>query len=258
LPYVYDIGSFKGSNGNTILKPDLTVVAHNVAYQMTTEKKILGATYGWALIIPIVNTRVVANVLNTTAQEGGVSDIYFAPVVLGWEKGKATYLLNYGFYAPVGDFDPTKALNPGLGFWEHQIQAGAGYSFDARKLWNASALTTWEINQSKSGLDLKPGPMFNLEYSLGHRFDQYKINLGAAGAIYKKLSADTGSDVSPLAAGVLDRAFGIGPEIKYTNPMKHLGLDFRYEYQFGDESKTQGNVFAVGITWLKIFPPSHK
>ncbi|MEG9437788.1 transporter [Edaphobacter sp. HDX4] len=257
LPYVNAINSFKGPSGQTLLNADLNVVAHNVAYQVTTHKKILGAEYGIAVIIPVVNTRVAFDALNTNVQEAGVSDLYFAPVVLGWEKGKANFLVNYGFYAPTGDYDPAKSLNKGLGFWEHQIQAGMSYSFDKKKLWNASVLSTWEINQSKTGQDLKAGPMMNVEYSLGHRFDQYKINLGAAGYVYHKLSEDSGSDASILGSRTLDRSFGIGPEFKYTNPMKHFGLSFRYERQFAVQSKTQGDVYAIGLTWLNIFPPSH-
>jgi hypothetical protein len=257
LPYIYKIDSLRGPNGNSLIQPDLTITAHNIAYQVTTKKKILGADYGLSVIIPIVNTRLTADLFNATQQQAGVSDIYFSPITLSWAEKKATYTVNYGFYAPVGQFDPTLVSNPGLGFWEHQIQAGAGYSFDKLKLWNASLLSTWEINQSKSGLDLKPGPMVTLEYSLGHRFDKYKINLGAAGYIYHKLSADSGSDISPLVAGALDRSFGIGPEFKYANPVKHFAFDFRYERQFAVQSKTQGDVFAIGISWLNFFPPSH-
>jgi hypothetical protein len=258
LPYVYDIDSLRGPRGNTVLQPDLTVVAHNFVYQMTTDKKILGATYGWSFIVPVVNNRLTADILNTTFAQGGLSDLYFAPIVLGWAKGKANYLLDYGFYAPTGDFNASSAVNPGLGYWEHQIQAGVSYSIDARKLWNTSLLSTWEINQSKSGVDLKAGPMVTLEYSFGHRFDKYKMNLGAAGYIYHKLSADSGSDVSPLTAGVLDRSFGIGPEFKYAEPKWHMGFDFHYEHQFGVEAKTQGDAFVVGISWLNFFPPPHK
>jgi hypothetical protein len=255
LPYVYKIDSLRGANGNTLLQPDLNLVANNAVYQVTTEKKILGASYGLSFIVPVVNTRLTANVFNVTLQQAGISDIYFSPLVLGWQKGKANYLLNYGFYAPTGDFNPSSFVNQGLGFWEHQIQAGASYSFDKRKLWNTSLLSTWEINHSKTGLDLKPGPMMNLEYSLGHRFDHYKMNLGAAGYVYQKLSADSGSDVSPVLAGSLDRSFGIGPEFKYAEPKWHMGFDFRYIRQFGVQAKTQGDVFVIGITWLNFFPP---
>jgi len=63
----------------------------------------------------------------------------------------------------------------GLGFWEHQIPAGATYSFGRPKLWNTFFLTTWEISHSKNGLDVKPGPMLTGEYSFGCRFDKYRI-----------------------------------------------------------------------------------
>ena len=67
---------------------------------------------------------------------------------------------------------------------------------------------------------------------------EYKFNLGAAGYVYEKLSPDSGSGTSPLVADNIDRSYGIGPEFKYTDPVKHLGLDFRYERQFGVEAKT--------------------
>jgi len=258
LPYVYRVNALKGPEGNTFLKPDINVVAHNNVFVVTTEHKILGAQYGLEVIIPVVNTRFDANLFDISSQTAGVSDVFFAPVVLGWEKGKFNYLLNYGFYAPVGDFDPSSSQNPGLGFWEHQIQAGTTYAIDKRKLWNTSLLTTWEINQSKTGLDLKPGPMFNGEYSFGRRFDKYKMNAGVAGYTYHKLSPDSGTGVNPLVAGNLDRSFGIGPEWKYTNLNWHLGFDVRYEAQFGVESKTSGNVFVFSLTYLSLTPPPHK
>ena len=224
----------------------------------TLEKELLGSHYGWMVIVPVVSTRFVANEFDVTAQEAGLSDFYLSPIVLGWEKGRANFTANYGFYAPTGSFDPALALNPGLGFWEQQIQAGATYSFDKKKLWNASGLTTWEINGSKYGLDLKPGPMFTGEYSFGRRFFKYPMNGGVVGYTYHKLSPDSGSDVNPIVAGVLDRQSGIGAEWKYTNIKWRLGFDFRYENQFAVEAKTSGPVFVMSITYLRLFPPAHK
>jgi hypothetical protein len=115
------------------------------AYSVTTQKKILGADYGLSVIFPIVNTRFTANLFNASAASAGVSDIYFAPIVLGWEKGNLNYTVNYGFYAPSGSFDPSSALNPGLGYWEHQIQAGATYSIGKPKLWNTFFLISGQV-----------------------------------------------------------------------------------------------------------------
>jgi hypothetical protein len=255
FPFVEDVDALKGPKGATIAKPDIAVVANMVAYAVTTQKKILGAEYGLSVIFPVVNTRFTANVFNASEASAGISDIYFAPLVLGWEKGNTNYVVNYGFYAPTGQFDPSSSLNPGLGYWEQQIQAGATYSIGKPKLWNTSLLTTWEINLTNNSVDIKPGPMFTGEYSFGRRFDKYQMNAGIAGYGYKKLSPDSGSHVNPLVAGITDRSFGIGPEWKYTNIKWRLGFDFRFEQQFGVEAKTSGKIFAISITYLDLLPP---
>lgn len=97
--------------------------------------------------------------------------------------------------------------------------------------------------------------MFTAEYSFGRRFFKYQMNAGIVGAAYQKLKADSGSGVGPLAAGVLDRAFSTGGEVKYTNLKWHLAFDFRFEQQYGVEGRTSGPLFVTTITYLKLFPP---
>jgi hypothetical protein len=251
------VQSIKGPNGNTALKPDINVGGAIAAYSVVTPKKILGGDYGLAFMVPVLNTRFNSNIFNVSDESAGVSDILFEPISLGWEKGKANYTVNYSFYAPSGDFDPNKALNPGLGFWEHQIQAGLTYNFDKKKLWNASGLTTWEINHSKLGTDLKTGPVFTGEYSFGRRFFKYQMNAGVVGYASQKLSPDSGS-ISPLIRGDLDRAFAAGGEWKYTDIKHHLGYDVRYEQQFGVQLRTSGPVLVFSITFLDLLPPPAK
>lgn len=255
LTWVNTAVSFQGPQGETIADLGLNIGIHNVVFQMTTRKKFLGARYGFSVAGSVANSRVIS-ATPSAALKAGFSDLFISPVVLGWEKGKANVLVDYGFYAPTGPFDPTKSLNPGLGFWEHQAQAGMGYSFDKNKVWNASVLSTWEINQSKTRLNLKPGPMVTVEYGIGRRLDKHKINLGAVGYAYHKLTSDSGSDAGYLGGTALDRSFGVGPEFKYTDPKRHFALNLRYERQFAVQSKTQGNVFVAGVTWVNMFTPS--
>jgi hypothetical protein len=258
VPWVNTIRSYRGTQGQKLEDLGLNVAAHNLVFQETAKQRLLGADYAVEAIFPVVNSRVVAATSAGAAPQPGISDLYVSPLILGWSKGRAHYLVSYGFYAPTGDFDPTKSQNAGLGFWEQQIQGGISYSFDKQGLWNASALSTWEINQSKNALDLKPGPMVNVEYSLGHRFDGHKINFGAAGYDYQKLSSDSGTDAVRLGSLARDRSFGFGPEFKFANPAKHFAFDLRYEHQFGVESKTQGDVFVAGVTWVNVFSPRHR
>jgi hypothetical protein len=252
---VEPVDSIKGPNGNTVLKPDINVGGAIAAYSMTLPKKILGGYYGWAFMVPVLNTRFNSNLFNATDVSAGLSDILFEPINLGWAKGHADYTANYSFYAPSGDFDPNSPLNPGLGFWEHQIQAGMTYNIDKKKLWNISGLTTWEINHSKLGTDIKPGPIFTGEYGLGRRFFKYQMNTGIVGYASQKLSPDSGSDINPLLRGYLDRGFGAGGEWKYTDIKHKLAFDVRYQQQFGVQLRTSGQILVFSITYLKLFPP---
>ena len=252
---VEPINSIKGPNGNTVLKPDINVGGVIAAYSITTPKKFLGGEYGFAFMVPVLNTRFNSNLFNASAQAAGVSDILLEPINLGWNKGKADYTLNYSVYFPNGDFDPNSALNPGLGFWEHQIQAGMTYNIDKKKVWNIAGLTTWEFNASILGTDIKPGPIFTGEYGFGRRFFKYQMNAGIVGYASQKLSADSGSGINPLLKGELDRAFGAGGEWKYTDIKHKLAFDVRYEQQYGVELRTSGKILVFSITYLKLFPP---
>ena len=250
---VQPIDSIRGPRGNTVLKPDINVGGAIAAYSVTTEKKFLGAEYGLAFMVPVLNTRFNSNLFDATAESAGLSDILFMPINLGWTKAKANYTVNYSFYAPTGNFDPNSALNPGLGFWEHQIQAGLTYNIDKKKLWNTSGLTTWEINHSKLGTNLKTGPIFTGEYSFGRRFFKYQMNAGVVGYASQKLSPDSG--LPPLLSGYLDRSFGAGGEWKYTNIKHKLAFDVRYQQQFGVQLRTSGQVLIFSITFLNMLPP---
>lgn len=252
---IEQVQSIKGPNGNTALHPDISVGGAIAAYSVTTQKRILGAEYGLAFMVPVLNTRFNSNIFDSTAVSAGVSDILFEPVNLGWTKGRADFTANYSFYAPTGDFDPKLSLNPGLGFWEHQIQAGLTVNLDKKKHWNASGLTTWEINHSKSGVDLRPGPIFTGEYGLGRRFFKYQMNAGIVGYASQKLSPDSGSSINPSIRGDLDRAFAVGAEWKYTDIKHHLAYGVRYEDQFGVQLRTSGPIFVFNITVLNLFPP---
>jgi hypothetical protein len=61
FPVVERVNALKGPGGATIAKPNINVVANMAAYAVTTQKKILGATYGLSVIFPVVNTRFTAN-----------------------------------------------------------------------------------------------------------------------------------------------------------------------------------------------------
>src|ERR1700755_1349075 len=64
---VEPINSIKDSNGNTVLRPDINVGGVIPAYSLPTYKKLLGGEYGFAFMIPVLNTRFNSNVFNASA-----------------------------------------------------------------------------------------------------------------------------------------------------------------------------------------------
>jgi hypothetical protein len=102
---------------------------------------------------------------------------------------------------------------------------------------------------------VKPGPIFTGEYGFGRRFFKYQMNAGIVGFASHKLSPDSGSGISPLFQGYLDRSFGAGGEWKYTDIKHHLAYDVRYEQQFGVQLRTSGPILVFSITFLHLLPP---
>ena len=256
---VEPVDTIKGPNGNTVVRPKIDVSGAIAVYQVVFPKKILGGSYTLAFMVPVLNNRFNSNLFDISAEAAGLSDVLLMPVGLGWTKGRVDYNVNYSFYAPSGNFDPNLVLNPGLGFWEHQIQAGMTWNIDKKKVWNFAGMTTWEINMSKSGLDVKPGPIFTGEYGLGARFfTKYKLmNAGVVGYASQKLSPDSG-DINPLIKGDLDRGFGSGAEWKFTDPIHKLAYNVRYEWQYSSQLRTQGKILMFSITYLDFLPQPKK
>jgi hypothetical protein len=87
--------------------------------------------------------------------------------------------LGYGFYAPVGQYNPEQVTLPvigeitteaadniGLGFWTHQLQgAGAWYPWEDKRMAVAGALT-YEIHGKKEDFDLTPGQNLTLNWGV--------------------------------------------------------------------------------------------
>lgn len=247
VPFVYYIDSIKGPNGGSI-PANLTISAPSALVSSVTKAKFLGADYGFAILIPIMNQRITTNLVpNRTFGTYGVSDIFFTPIQLGWNKPKADFLVAYTLAAPTGDFSSDQVFNTGLGMWSHMFQVGTTYHPEKTKKWNASVLSTWEICTTKTATSVKPGSQLALEYGVGRRMLRYALNVGVAGSYYRKLTLDSGT-----AIAFHDQENSIGPEVSLTLPPAHLAFDVRYEPQFDVRGRTSGQYLFVSLTYLNI------
>lgn len=248
----YPTTKFKDQNGNTApinFDLDLLVDFNLLAY--TTQAKFLGANYGMAVGVPIVNTPVSLPRIGANISPTGIGDIYVEPINLGWKRPKADVKLAYGFVAPTGKFGAPSDTTT-TDYWGHEITFASTIYLDKTKLTQFSFNTNWEFHQKKRHEDLKVGNNMTLEAGVGKIFvkNQGKqlIQFGAVGYAEFQLTNDSGTAVPVLTADNKDRAFAIGPEFGVILPTKKFNFLVRVLPEFGARNRTQGVtvVFAVG------------
>jgi hypothetical protein len=247
VPFAYYVDTIKGPNGGST-PANITITAPIAVISAVTKTKFLGADYGFSILVPIMNQRFTTNILpNQSFGAYGVSDIFFTPLQLGWHKSRADYLFAYTLVAPTGDFSSDQVFNTGLGMWSNLFQLGTTYYLDKAKKWNASVLSTWEVDGKKEATNVRPGSQMTLEYGFGKRILRYAMNVGVAGSYYRKLTLDSGT-----AIAFHDTEASIGPEVSLALPPAHVSFDVRYEPQFYVRGRTSGQFLFISISYLNL------
>ena len=252
LFFWYPSTKFKDQNGdNAALNFDLDLLVDVNLLAYTTKAKFLGANYGMAVALPIVNSPVSLPRLGAGISPTGLGDIYVEPINLGWKRKQADVKLAYGFVAPTGRFDSLNNETTTTDFWGHQITLATTAYLDESKLTQVSVSTNWEFHHKKRHEDLKVGNNMTLEAGVGKIFvkNQGKqlLQFGAVGYAEFQLTNDSGSAVPVLTANNKDRVFAIGPEFGVILPSKKFNFLVRVLPEFGARNRTQGVTVVFGV-----------
>jgi hypothetical protein len=101
------------------LDVDLDVYVATLGFMWASNWKILGATYGAYLMVPLANTSIGASLATATGtgrsmdeSTFNLSDCFVQPLWLGWAIPHWDIALGYGFYAPVGKYDTEEIALP--------------------------------------------------------------------------------------------------------------------------------------------------
>lgn len=245
----YD-GLRSASGGSAASNVDVAMNFMITGAQVTTSKKILGATYGFQ-ILPIFIDNQIAFPRPDVAKGTGLGwgDMYFQPVNLGWRREKADFMAAYGIWAPTG----TKGRT--LHFWGHEIAGGTTVYLDEKKNWHAAGTAFFDMHQTRSDRDIKVGNFLTIEGGFGRSFLKGAGKVGLAYAMQWKVSDDSGSDVPQATKGNRNRVYGLGPSLSMPVFAKGtlVGLvNVSYLREFGARSNFEGNIFQFGFTLAKL------
>lgn len=162
---------------------------------------------------------------------------------LKWHDGVNNYMVYVTGDVPVGDYDPNRFANIGIG--HGAVDFGAGYTYlNPATATEFSGVAGFTYNFRNPNTQYQSGVDFHLDWGVS-RFMSKQVFVGFAGYAYQQITSDFGQ---PAVLGDFrSRVFGIGPQIGYLFPIgdRQGFLGFRGYGEFDAANRPSG-----WNTWL--------
>jgi len=167
-----------------------------------------------------------------------------APFVeLLWNHGVNNYMAYVTGNISVGDYDPLRIPNIGLG--HGAVDAGGGYTYFDQATGNEfSGVAGFTYNFKNANTQYRSGIDFHLDWGASHYITK-QLFVGVAGYVYQQITDDSGQN--PILGGFRSRVFGVGPQIGHNFPVGDMQgfLGLRGYGEFGAANRPSG-----WNTWL--------
>jgi hypothetical protein len=132
-----------------------------------------------------------------------------------WNYGVNNYMAYVTGNIPVGDYDPKRLPNIGLG--HSAIDMGGAYTYlDEATGIEFSSVAGVTYNFKNSDTQYRSGIDFHFDWGAS-RFLTKQLFVGVTGYAYQQITDDSGQN--PILGGFRSRVFGFGPQIGYSFPV---------------------------------------
>ncbi|HEV2154961.1 SphA family protein [Bradyrhizobium sp.] len=155
-----------------------------------------------------------------------------------WKSGVDHYMAYATGNIPVGDYDPLRLPNVGLG--HGALDAGGGYTYFREDTGNEfSGVAGFTYNFPNADIHYRSGIDFHFDWGASH-FLSKQLFVGMAGYAYQQITDDSGQN--PILGGFRSRVFGVGPQIGYNFPAGDMQgfLGVRGYGEFGAANRPSG------------------
>src|SRR5712692_9494948 len=243
----YSFSQFRSSSGTIVAQNNAAVFIDINAFEWVTKKKILGATYALAALLPFSNSSISSPTLGAIA--GGFADSFYQPLTLGWHFQRADIQVAYGFFAPTGRFTAGATNNTGTGHWTNSPTAGETFYLTKNKATSVSAYQLYEFHTIQQGTNIHPGQTFNLDYSLMQILALQKdmrtlLQFGLVGYGQWQTSNNSGPGVDPANPAQYG-VNAIGGAATVILPARKASVGFKLFKEFSNSSTVQGYSFQT-------------
>lgn len=175
----------------------------------------------------------------------------FPKASIAWNAGVNNYMFYVMGGIPVGDYDPDRLANLGLG--HGAIDVGGAYTYLNPASGLEFSLTAGlTYNFENPDTDYQNGIDGHIDWAVSQFFNEH-FHAGLVGYAFQQLSGDSGDGA--ILGDFKSRVFGIGPQMGYkfaVNDSMAGYVNLKGFYEFGAENRPEG-----WNTWLTLnFSPA--
>ncbi|PMX22787.1 MULTISPECIES: transporter [unclassified Pseudomonas] len=196
----------------------LDVLSIAAAYMRMTDHTVLGANYGFGMVVPFfkmdasLQVPTPAGPLNLEADPFRLADVQFLPVILQWNLSPNLFInTQLQIQTPTGDYDKNRLVSPGLNHWTFSPIVNATYITDSG--FEVSSSFEVDVNTRNPATDYKSGVEYRHEFAVGQHVGPWILGLG--GYYYRQFTDD---DAPGLQSGNRARVLAVGPAVSYFKP----------------------------------------
>ena len=250
----YSRSEQKGANGEVLASGQQSVLLDMNTLIWASPGQIAtlgGARFSSAVTVPIANNSLSSSAQGAISGGGGLGDLYFQPVILGWRTERVEVRGILGVLAPTGRFNAGATDNVGNGYWTPVVAAGQTFYLSADRATTLSAFQMYEFHSTQSGTQIHPGQTFDLDYSLMHAFTlaDSRLQAGLIGYGAWQMTAKTGPNITPAEQAQRYRVNALGVGLNFVMPQRRVTLSFKYFDEFSNQWTYQGysRQISVGV-----------
>jgi hypothetical protein len=207
------------------------------------------ASISGTLTGPLGNT-----IAGTRTQEIVSYSDLFPMATLKWNFGTHNVMTYLWGVIPVGDYDPSRLANTGIG--HGAVDWGVGYTyFDPSKGHELSVVAGLTYNFINPDTQYQNGVDFHVDWGMS-QFLSKQFHFGLVGYFFNQLGCDSGAGAT--LGCFRSRVAGLGPQAGYIIPMGELQgyLNLKGYYEFAHQNRPEGwNVWLTFALSRAAEPP---
>ena len=168
--------------------------------------------------------------ISGSGNRGGLSDLFFMPIIAGWNFGECHLVVMPIVFLPTGYYNSSKLTNLGMNYFS--FDGNVAFTWLSKTNLELSLNAGYMINTENPETHYLSGNLLHVDWTAAYHFNP-RFALGATGYLLTQTTPDTGSGAK---LGSFEcSGTGIGPIATYTVPVggKDLMLIGKWIHDLG-------------------------